>query len=319
MILLRLLCASVCLFSSFCHAQAQVLPSIEKLLATAQETKASVKKSRHVVFCWSKPDHPLMTHGYEKFATEFSASLSALRMVTAETVEGFPAEPQLQSADLVVFFLTLKALSDAQYALIDKHLAAGKSVIVLHQGLVQRDAHVQWADRIGFAFNWAKTDRSKWGQYENPITLKTNNPVLQGFPESITFKDELYWNMYKGRRGTITVLGTCRAPADKEPSDEQWPALWTVEHPNKTGDSGRVFCMIPGHFNYMHENVIWRTIVYRGIAWCLLDRASSSSNWGWLNSVHTACRSSTSAGVGGSNLVSALSNRRARLSLRNAP
>jgi type 1 glutamine amidotransferase len=247
-----------------------------KILAAEPINESQKSTPHNIVLCWSKLDHSQGTHGYRMFADSFSVKLGGLSNITATAVEGFPKPGQWAQADLVVFFLTQNSLTDSQYALIDSHLKAGKSIIVLHQGLVQRKRTDDWADRIGYAFSWDKNNRSKWGQFENPITLNTHHPILQHFPPVITFKDEFYWNLQKGTLGTITVLGTCRAPVNKEVSDKKWPVLWTVEH-GKVGDAkrGRVFCVVIGHFNDMQSNPLYRTLILRGMAWCLSEPFAS--------------------------------------------
>jgi type 1 glutamine amidotransferase len=247
--------------------------AVAEVLATARTSQETIRQPRRILACWTEPDHPKHTHGYQRLAQWLKADLDRLDDVSVTTVNGFPEDALWKDADLVVFFLTLKSISKQQQALIDEHLKKGRSIMVLHQGLVQRTTYDEWADRIGYSFSWApKKARSKWGTFNNPITLKTDHAILKGFPSSVTFKDELYWNLRKGTRGNISVLGTCKAPSNKEKSTQEWPAIWTVEHDAAAGtESGRVFCIVVGHFDYMQEDPVYRAMIYRGVAWCLRE------------------------------------------------
>lgn len=220
-------------------------------------------EDKNIVFCWSPNDHPVLTHGYKQFADRMNEKFKAVKDIQTKSVQGFPAAEDWKGADLVVFFLTVKSLSDEQLNLLDKHIAAGKSLLVMHQGLVLKKNYNDWAERIGYAFSWAKGDeRSKWGQFQNPISLKTEHEIFKGFENPVTFNDELYWNLKKGSKGKITVLGTCKAPKNEQ---GEWPAFWTVEHDSKS----RVFCAVPGHFDKVRNSLLFEKITLRGIAWCL--------------------------------------------------
>ncbi|MBT3482073.1 MAG: hypothetical protein HN457_11655 [Opitutales bacterium] len=242
-------------------------------LLSALQVNASTPQK--VLFCWSPPDHAIGTHAYEQFAHSMTALFSRIDNIEAQEVRGFPSDEQWADSDLVVFFLTQNRLTDSQFAQIDKHLEQGKSILALHQGLVQRGSHNQWAERIGFAFNWEEGEkRSKWGKFNNHrITLDTSSKILSDFPASITFSDELYWNLKKASRGEITILGETTAPGVEESqADQKWPILWTVQHPSiGNADGGRAFGAVLGHFNEMRNSPVYQAILLRGIAWCLRE------------------------------------------------
>jgi len=230
------------------------------------------KDVSNIVFCWSPDDHPKHTHGYKLFAKIMEGKFKSVEDVKTTSVQGFPKAEIWKDADLVIFFLTVKTLSEEQLELLDKHIANGKSLFVMHQGLVVRKNYDGWADRIGFAYSWTKGEqKSNWGAFNSPINLNTEHEIFKGFDKTITFKDELYWNLKKGSRGKITVLGTTQSP--KEPKGE-WPAFWTVEH-NKTS---RVFCTVPGHFDKVISSEIFEKTLFRGMAWCLSRPINSFDN-----------------------------------------
>ena len=60
-------------------------------------------------------------------------------------------------------------------------------------------------------------------QPNSPVALHTTHEIFSGFPKSVTFEDELYWNLQKGDRGKITILGETTAPGTKGPqADQKW-------------------------------------------------------------------------------------------------
>ena len=221
---------------SVTHAEEAPADIVRSILQSPSAGGDRIKSPHQVLICWSDPDHPVGTHGYQQFSTSMSALLSRVDNIKAQSVKGFPSTEQWASADLVIFFLTQKALSEAQCQQLDSYLKRGGAIIVLHQGLVLRNNYNEWADRVGFAYSWAKgPENSKWGNYENPVTIDNTSEILAGFPRQITFKDELYWNMRKGTRGKITVLAETTAPGAKgAEAEKKWPVYWTVEHPSDT-------------------------------------------------------------------------------------
>lgn len=247
---------------------------MEKLLRTTRQPGAVVSAPRSILVCWSKPDHGKGIHAYQEFAVLMSSLLKKVDKIEAKAVEGFPSSEQWIKADLVIFYLTQNQLSDAEYALLDAHLKQGKSVIVLHQGLVQREGIDQWADRIGYAYSWDKADESQWGPMDGVITLDASHEIFSGFPASFRLQDELYWNLKRGERGKITILGETGTPGDAK-SEKKWPVFWTVEHPVEGSDKeARVFCSVVGHVDDLHDAPYFRTILLRAVSWCLRESSN---------------------------------------------
>ena len=239
----------------------------QSILQVEASKPIQVSKEPHVLFCWSEPDHPEGTHSYKELAHSFAEKLNSIDQVSASPIEGFPPPEQWEATTLVVCNLTENALSEEQFKAIDKHLGAGKGLIVIHQGLVQRQSFEGWSERIGLAFSWESgSSKSKWGQGMLSISNDTSHPILEGFPQQVTMNDELYWNLKRGSKGSLAVLGETLAPANKEKDQtRQWPAFWALEH---AGD-GRVFCSVIGHFREVENSPFFQLLMMRGIAWCL--------------------------------------------------
>lgn len=268
--------------TSFLHA-GEFLTSeqIKNILEAESKSQAELSAAKRVYFCWSKPDHPKRVHGYEQFARTFASQLSAVENVQATTIEGYPTREQWESADLVVFNLTQSNLSSEQYAAMDSHLNQGGSVIVVHQGLVQRTGYEEWAKRIGLAFSWgARESRSRWGKGELEISLDTRHAIFRGFPETIRVEDELYWNLKAGNQGKVSIPGETPAPktaraSASDANTTKWPAFWTVEHSAKDGaKGGRVFCCVISHPDEVAFSSSFQIVMMRAFAWCLGEPAS---------------------------------------------
>jgi type 1 glutamine amidotransferase len=252
---------------------------IKGILQAEGKPKGGISSPKQILFCWSKPDHPKHVHSYHSFAKSFSANLGKIKNVQTTTVEGYPNTNQWKSADLVVFNLTQNNLSGDQLAAMDDHLSQGKSIIVVHQALVQRKGYDEWAKRIGFAFSWdTPPARSKWGRGKLKISLDTQHDIFRGFPETIEVSDELYWNLRAGTKGKVSVLGKTLAPKEKKnPGTDmtKWPVFWTTEHPaKKSGKPGRVFCCVIGHPDEVAFSSSFQIVMMRAFAWCLREPSS---------------------------------------------
>jgi hypothetical protein len=127
---------------------------LQSLLQSDPGEPQQLSDSKKIVLAWSKDDHPRNTHGYQFFAKTYGAMLSKIEGIEVSDVQGFPSPTDWKGADLVIFYLTIRELDNAQYAQLDTHLAKGKALMVLHQGIVQRGRTGDWADRIGYSYSW---------------------------------------------------------------------------------------------------------------------------------------------------------------------
>ena len=83
---------------------------------------------------------------------------------------------------------------------------------------------------------------------------RARHPITAGF-RSLHLVDETYWQL-AGNTADVEVLAT----AVEEGSPR--PLLWT-----RQAGKGRVFCSIPGHYNWTFDDPLFRTLILRGIAW----------------------------------------------------
>jgi type 1 glutamine amidotransferase len=230
--------------------------------------KAGLSKPRVVTLQWSRNDHPPNTHGYQYFAKKWKGLLDQVDGLSCILVEGFPDAEQWAKSDLVVVYLTQKFLDEKKFAIMDTFIKRGGDLMVLHQGMVQRKQCQAWAERIGIAYQFVEPKRSKWGPHEAPVTLDTGHAIFKGFPGKIQYKDELYWDLIRGTRGTIKVIGHTRAPRQAEDDPTTSPVFWTVE--DGTGDTqSRVFGCVIGHWDAIFDDPYFRTALLRGTAWSM--------------------------------------------------
>lgn len=242
----------------------------QKILDARIDLEKTLSKKRHVCLAWSKNDHRDGIHTYGAFANKWKAIFEKVDGISASSVMGFPDEEQWERSDLVVFFLTQQTVSDKQYAVMDKYLQRGGSVMVIHQALVQRERIEEWGQRIGISYIWEQSRKSKWGLHKQPITLDTENEIFAGFPATVTYLDELYWEMHLGSRGKLTVLGHTKAPKQAADDKTEHPVFWILEHGDQR-EQGRVFGSVIGHFDLIFDEPVFRTILLRGAAWCMRE------------------------------------------------
>ena len=80
------------------------LQKIKVLLLILMSVNAYLFSESHILFCWTKPDHPIGTHIYPLFAERMSEKFNELKGVRTSSVSGFPSKKQWEESDLVVFF-----------------------------------------------------------------------------------------------------------------------------------------------------------------------------------------------------------------------
>lgn len=241
-------------------------PSVQSILS-ATEGKATLGKPITVTLQWSRNDHPPKTHGYKYFAEKWKGLLDQVDGVTAHLAEGFPDAAQWQKSDLVIVYLTQQFLDEKKFRIMQDYIARGGDLIVLHQGMVQRKHSEKWADVMGIAFQFGQP-KSSWGKHADPIYLNTEHPIFAGFPKTLQYKDELYWNLIQGKRGKVNVIGHTRAPKQAADDHTKHPVFWTVEE-GSGEDQSRVFGCVIGHWDSIFDEAHFQIALLRATGWVL--------------------------------------------------
>jgi type 1 glutamine amidotransferase len=226
----------------------------EKVIAAIPSLKDDDKKlPLKIVLCASAKDaghNAPGFHDYPIWRERWAKILATVPGVTTETADRWPSAEQIQSADVIAFFHDNPAWDKSKAADLDAVLARGGGLVFLHWAVNAYRDPEPMIERLGRA--WSKGAKFRHG----PVTLTfAKHELTAGFPETAQFEDETYWNL-PGDAASAVTLAT--GPEDGAAQ----PQVWAVER-----DKGRVFCCIPGHFTWTHDDPFYRILVYRGICW----------------------------------------------------
>lgn len=255
--------------------------ALEKIMGPAVPSESRLSRDLKVVLVWGYDNdrhsptaktHPAGCHEYGKFKDLWASLLAKVPRVQVDTAFYFPTARQWETADLVVFYLHLDFLVDSHYVHIDRFQARGGGILALHETAIQRPTGTAWASRIGMAWNDAA---SKWGHLPSGVTVPKNlvHPIFQGFPDTVAFVDEFYWNLTQGNAADFQVLatspggppGVSTAPARPDQLDgKAWPLFWTYRK-----GPGKVFATTVGHNHWTYQDPYFRLILFRATAWVL--------------------------------------------------
>ncbi|MBL8889454.1 MAG: ThuA domain-containing protein [Planctomycetaceae bacterium] len=209
----------------------------------------------HIVLVDGLKDHGPGEHDYPAWQRAWTQLLRAGNNVTVSNAREFPSDEQLTAADAIIFFQ--KGSFDGQRPeKLDRFLAKGGGVAMIHWAVNGDDQVKDFARRIGFA-SWGGRIKYRHG----PLTLDVRNhehPIMRNF-EKLQLYDESYWEL-TGDDAEVTVLAT--STEDGVPT----PQVWVREHAK-----GRVFVSIPGHYNWTFDDPLFRILFLRGIAWTIRE------------------------------------------------
>jgi putative heme-binding domain-containing protein len=229
---------------------------VRALQAGADEPASPLKPLRFLLVAGPK-DHGPGEHDYPAWLNAWSQLLSAADGVSVETAMGWPTSEQIANADTIVIYQR-GDWNDARAASIDAHLAKGGGLVLIHWAIEGGSAAAAFSERIGLASDRTRT-KYRHGPLEIDWTDGTGHPVARNLSK-VALHDESYWNLVGGaKRTTLAVGGT-------ETGDVRPPLFWTVE-PGR----GRVFVSIPGHYSWTLDDPVYRTILFRGLAWASRD------------------------------------------------
>ena len=197
-------------------------------------------------------DHGPGEHDYPLWLKRWSVLLGTDKSLVVETAEGWPSVKQLDAADLIVFYSNNPGWDLAKAEALDRFLARGGGVVLIHYAVDGHEAVDALAERIGLAWQGGKS-AFRHGALDVDFSGSTH-PITRGLTR-LKLEDESYWNLV-GDSGSIQVLGT--GVEDGEPR----PLFWTREH-----GKGRVFVSIPGHYTWSFDDPLFRLLILRGMAW----------------------------------------------------
>lgn len=223
---------------------------VAKVLEGSQPLPETLRKLSIVLVAGPK-DHGPAEHDYPAWLMQWGQLLAAAPDVDVQVAWEFPADDQLEQADVLVFFQK-GSWDDARSKAMDAFFARGKGAIYLHWAVNGSDRVTDFSKRIGLA-SWGGKIKYRHGPLELQVTNPTH-PIMRNVP-TLDLLDESYW-LLTGDTNRIGLLATSLEDG------QATPQLWTYEP-----GQGRVFVSIPGHYSWTFDDPVFRIVVMRALAW----------------------------------------------------
>ena len=181
------------------------LVAASELDAVLKGSVAAVNPRRlRIVLSAGPKDHGPGEHDYPLWRKRWSALFAMDEAVDIETADGWPAPRQLETADVIVFYSNNPGWDASKAAELDRYLARGGGVVLIHYAVDGHSAVGALADRIGLAWQGGK---SAFRHGPLDIDFSTSkHPIARGFSK-LRLVDESYWNLV-GDPGSVEVIGT---------------------------------------------------------------------------------------------------------------
>ncbi len=229
----------------------RALHEVEVVLAGADKNLR--KKPLHVTLVAGPKDHGLGEHDYPAWQVAWRRLLEMDESVRVTTANPWPAEEDLKSADVLVFYQQ-GAWTPERARDIDAFLRRGGGLVYIHFAVDGGNDPTGFAERIGLAWQGGKS-KFRHGPLDVEIAPGRRHPIARDL-HRVQLHDESYWGLV-GNGKRINLLGTGIE------ENERQPLFWSVE----PAAGGRVFVSIPGHFAWTFDDPIFRVLLLRGIAW----------------------------------------------------
>lgn len=213
-------------------------------------------------------DHGPGEHDYPRWRQTWARLLSLAENTSIQLAEIWPSPEQWKEADAVIFYR--KGDWSAERAReLDGFLSGGGGAVFLHWAVEGGDQAADLAGRIGLASNSAKT-KYRHGPVEWIFDRTIDHPISRNFDRVKVF-DETYWGLIPSPQLTPKILAT----AEEEGSMR--PQCWVA-----TPESGgRVFVTLGGHYSRTFDDPVFRTLVFRGLAWAVNEPVDRFNKLVW--------------------------------------
>jgi type 1 glutamine amidotransferase len=239
--------------------------------------KREPSRDLNIVWVWGIDKlHEKETHEYAWVMDRYmNVLLPKVPRVTVVPSMYFPRKELWENADLVVFYMWPRS-EGWDYGLIDAYQKRGGGLIFIHMALMQGSGE-ELSKRIGLAWDH-RNGATKWGVLPTPVTLTDaalKSPIFKGFEKKFDLVDEFYWHL-RGDPAGITPLVTSPAgptvankplqgpPRIEDLDGKKWPVMWTKEV-----GRGRVFVSGAGHNYFTFNDLYFRIILLRAMAWTM--------------------------------------------------
>jgi putative heme-binding domain-containing protein len=226
---------------------------VEAVLRAGASTEASAPlRSLRIRLLGGPKDHGIDEHDYPLWLDRWSALLRTADEVAVTAGRDWPAAEDLVKTDVLVLNSAGLACSREQLDDLDRFLARGGGLVVIHYALNGNQAPDELAKRIGLAWVGGRS-KFRHGPLRLEFTSGTD-PITAGM-NTLSLVDESYWDL-AGDPGSIHVLAVGREEGAAR------PLVWTKE-----AGKGRVFCCVPGHYTWTFDDPLYRVLLLRGICW----------------------------------------------------
>ena len=193
---------------------------------------------------------------------------AGLPKVAVSTAWKWPSDEQFQRADLIAMFCyrsggARRAWNDQQVDRLRRFIQQGGGFVAIHPATYTlRDLSTPAGQKVARLTGMAFDGTIKVRHGAMRLVLDTKHPICLGLPRTIDLVDEPYWPPV-GDRDDVSVLATSEEAAGQADGKKTpQPMFWTSRL-----DKGRVFCCVPGHFNWTFDDPLFRALLLRGMAW----------------------------------------------------
>ena len=226
---------------------------VEAALKTVEQ-KTPPSKTLHVTLVASKQDHGAGQHDYPAWQKSWNGWLGSSPWIQVTNAWLWPTTNQFENSDVIIFYYWNHEWDARHVAEMDRYLAAGKGVVLLHSGTIANPIPEELAERFGLT---SEPKRTAYRHMNLAIRWDraSTNDFSKGFPKESTFLDEMYWPMI-GDEKRVKVIASVKL----EGKDR--PVCWTFE-----SKEGRVFGNILGHFTWTLDDPWYRLLTLRALAW----------------------------------------------------
>lgn len=194
-------------------------------------------------------------HDYPLWRTRWSGLFGEGAMVA----DGWPSEGQFADADVIVAYCYLK-WDGVRIGQMRRYLEGGGGLVLVHSATWAKPGpSAEVAELVGVGgFRLFR---------HGPVQLDiaaVDHPICLGLPRVVKLEnDETYWPPTP-LAAHVTVLATSvedKGARGSTPKAAQ-PMLWCHEV-----GKGRVFGCVPGHLARTFDDLLFRVLLFRGIAW----------------------------------------------------
>ncbi|MEM7119090.1 MAG: ThuA domain-containing protein, partial [Chloroflexota bacterium] len=112
---------------------------IEAIIGKIELTEPS--RPLNLLWVWGYDiPHAPGSHDYLRVRDLMTGLLKKVPRLTVDTAFHFPTQEQFDASDIMVLYLHLPQLTDAQYAMMEAYVERGGGVVSIHESVIMRPA-----------------------------------------------------------------------------------------------------------------------------------------------------------------------------------